>query len=86
MYGPDELEGECNLRYACAMGREVLDAGGKALRVGVTTDEIDRVVHEVRILLHFVLFFRFIFSGLIVFARIDVFRRRVWREIATHLL
>lgn len=46
VYGPDELEGECNLRYACAMGREVLDAGGKALRVGVTTDEIDRVVHE----------------------------------------
>lgn len=47
VYGPDELEGECNLRYACAMGREVLDEGGKALKVGVTTDEIDRVVHEV---------------------------------------
>jgi len=46
VYGLEELEGECNLRYACAMGREVLDAGGKALRVGVTTDEIDRVVHE----------------------------------------
>lgn len=46
VYGPDELEGECNLRYACEMGREVLDAGGRALRVGVTTDEIDRVVHE----------------------------------------
>lgn len=46
VYGPDELEGECNLRYACAMGREVLDIGGKALRVGVTTDEIDRVIHE----------------------------------------
>jgi methionyl aminopeptidase len=28
------------------MGREVLDLAGKALRVGVTTDEIDRVVHE----------------------------------------
>ena len=46
VYGPEELEGECNLRYACQMGREVLDAGGRALRVGVTTDEIDRVVHE----------------------------------------
>ena len=46
VYGPDELEGECNLRYACAMGREVLNEGGKALRVGVTTDEIDRVIHE----------------------------------------
>ena len=46
VYGPDELEGESNLRYATAMGREVLDAGSKALRVGVTTDEIDRVIHE----------------------------------------
>lgn len=46
VYGPDELEGECNLRYACRMGREVLDLGGRAVRVGVTTDEIDRVVHE----------------------------------------
>ena len=46
VYGTDELEGESNLRYACAMGREVLNEGGKALRVGVTTDEIDRVIHE----------------------------------------
>ena len=46
VYGPDELEGECNLRYACEMGREVLNEGGKALRLGVTTDEIDRVIHE----------------------------------------
>jgi methionyl aminopeptidase len=28
------------------MGREVLDIAGKALRPGVTTDEIDRIVHE----------------------------------------
>lgn len=34
------------LRHACRMGREVLDAAARALRVGVTTDEIDRVVHE----------------------------------------
>lgn len=34
------------LRHACAMGREVLDAASRALRVGVTTDEIDRVVHD----------------------------------------
>lgn len=46
VYGVDELEGECNLRHACKMGREVLDEGSKALKVGVTTDEIDRVVHE----------------------------------------
>jgi len=42
-YGSSEFE---DLKYACQMGREVLDAGGKACRVGVTTDEIDRVVHE----------------------------------------
>ena len=28
------------------MGREVLDEAWKAVAVGVTTDEIDRVVHE----------------------------------------
>jgi methionyl aminopeptidase len=31
------------------MGREVLDIAGKALRPGVTTDEIDRIVHEATI-------------------------------------
>ena len=46
IYGPGELDGECGLRHACAMGREVLDVAGKALRPGVTTDEIDRIVHE----------------------------------------
>lgn len=46
VYGPAELDAEDGLRHACAMGREVLDVAGKALRVGVTTDEIDRVVHE----------------------------------------
>lgn len=39
-------EGEPGLRHACQMGREVLDIAGKALRPGVTTDEIDRIVHE----------------------------------------
>jgi methionyl aminopeptidase len=46
VYTSNELDGEYGLRHACKMGREVLDAAGKALRVGVTTDEIDRVVHE----------------------------------------
>jgi len=46
VYTSNELDGEHGLRHACKMGREVLDAAGKALRVGVTTDEIDRVVHE----------------------------------------
>lgn len=44
VYGEEELEG--GLRHACRMGREVLDLAGKACRVGATTDEIDRVVHE----------------------------------------
>lgn len=34
------------MKEVCAMGREVLDLAHKAARVGVTTDEIDRVVHE----------------------------------------
>jgi len=46
LYGPEELDGERGLRHACKMGREVLDVAGKALRPGVTTDEIDRIVHE----------------------------------------
>jgi methionyl aminopeptidase len=40
---PDDPRG---LRHACRMGREVLDVASRALRVGVTTDEIDRVVHD----------------------------------------
>lgn len=40
---PDDPTG---LRHACRMGREVLDIAGKALKVGTTTDEIDRVVHD----------------------------------------
>lgn len=34
------------LRVACKIGREVLDEAAKVIDVGVTTDEIDRVVHE----------------------------------------
>jgi methionyl aminopeptidase len=46
IYTSKELDGEEGLRHACRMGREVLDVAGKALRPGVTTDEIDRIVHE----------------------------------------
>lgn len=46
IYTSDELDGETGLRHACRVGREVLDIAGKALRPGVTTDEIDRIVHE----------------------------------------
>jgi len=46
VFTKDEIDGETGFRHACQMGREVLDVAGKALRVGVTTDEIDRIVHE----------------------------------------
>ena len=46
VYGTKELDAEDGLRHACAMGREVLDVAGSSLRVGVTTDEIDRIVTE----------------------------------------
>ena len=49
VYTEKELDCENGLRHACKMGREVLDIAGKALRPGVTTDEIDRVVHEASI-------------------------------------
>lgn len=39
----EEVEG---MRLACRLGREVLDEAAKVIDVGVTTDEIDRVVHE----------------------------------------
>lgn len=39
----DEVEG---MRLACKLGREVLDEAAAAIGIGVTTDEIDRVVHE----------------------------------------
>jgi methionyl aminopeptidase len=37
------------IREACRIGREVLDLAGLAVKVGVTCDEIDRVVHEATI-------------------------------------
>jgi len=38
-----------SLRVACRLGREVLDEAAAAIGVGVTTDEIDRIVHEASI-------------------------------------
>eukprot|EP01034_Spumella_vulgaris_P022280 gene22280-28396_t len=46
VYTPEEILG---IREACRIGREVLDIGGRAVRVGVTCDEIDRIVHEATI-------------------------------------
>jgi len=42
----EDIEG---LRVACRLGREVLDEAAAAIGVGVTTDEIDRIVHEATI-------------------------------------
>ncbi|KAJ2033407.1 Methionine aminopeptidase 1 [Coemansia sp. RSA 922] len=42
----DEIE---KMRVVCRLGREILDIAARALRVGITTDEIDRIVHEATI-------------------------------------
>jgi Xaa-Pro aminopeptidase len=39
----EEQEG---VRVASKLGREVLDEAAKAVDVGVTTEELDRIVHE----------------------------------------
>lgn len=40
---PAEIEGT---RLACRLGREVLDIAHAAVRPGITTDEIDAIVHQ----------------------------------------
>ena len=42
----DEIEA---MRTVCRLSREVLDMGAAALRPGVTTDEIDEIVHKASI-------------------------------------
>ena len=39
----EEIE---KMRVVCRLGREVLEEGAKAVQIGVTTDEIDRIIHE----------------------------------------
>eukprot|EP00882_Tetradesmus_deserticola_P013224 GHRQ01014021.1.p1 GENE.GHRQ01014021.1~~GHRQ01014021.1.p1 ORF type:complete len:383 (+),score=166.99 GHRQ01014021.1:1308-2456(+) len=39
-------EEAAGIRRACRVGREVLDAAAAVVRPGITTDEIDRVVHD----------------------------------------
>jgi methionyl aminopeptidase len=46
MTDPEDL---LNMRKACALTRLVLDTAARALRVGITTDEIDAIVHETTI-------------------------------------
>ncbi|KAI4369799.1 hypothetical protein MLD38_018203 [Melastoma candidum] len=43
---PDLIE---RMREACRVSREVLDAAARVIRPGITTDEIDAVVHEATI-------------------------------------
>ena len=40
---PEEIE---KMRVAGSVAREVLDIAGRAVAVGVTTDEIDELVHR----------------------------------------
>lgn len=34
------------MRKVCRLGREVLDIAGRAAKPGVTTDQIDEIVHK----------------------------------------
>ncbi|KAI8052021.1 MetAP 1 [Syncephalis plumigaleata] len=43
---PEEIEG---MRVVCRLAREILDEGARAVKVGVTTNEIDRIIHEATI-------------------------------------
>eukprot|EP00795_Rhopilema_esculentum_P008636 gene8636-14651_t len=43
---PEDLK---SMKEVCKLAREVLDIAAKAVRVGITTDEIDRIVHEATI-------------------------------------
>ncbi|GME76932.1 unnamed protein product [Ambrosiozyma monospora] len=40
---PDEIK---KMKIVCELGREVLDAAAAAVRPGITTEEIDKIVHE----------------------------------------
>jgi len=43
---PEQVE---KMRTVCRLGREILDIGAAAIQPGVTTEEIDRIVHEATI-------------------------------------
>jgi methionyl aminopeptidase len=40
---PNEIQ---KMRAAGRVAREVLDIAGRAVKVGITTDEIDQIVHD----------------------------------------
>lgn len=66
----EEIEG---LKVACKLGREVLDEAAKAVAIGVTADEIDRIVHEVSL---FIFLFDFSLALGRKFQRVCTFSRR----------
>jgi methionyl aminopeptidase len=41
-----DAKGQAAMRKSCKLAREVLDLAAAAAKPGVTTDEIDRIVHE----------------------------------------
>lgn len=43
VHSPETIE---NIRECCRLAREVLDIAGSALKVGMTTDEVDAIVHD----------------------------------------
>jgi len=43
IYTPEEIKG---IRAACKLSRKILDIAAEMVKPGVTTEEIDRVVHE----------------------------------------
>lgn len=43
IFTPEEIE---TMRKVSQIGRDALDIGHAAIKVGVTTEEIDRIVHE----------------------------------------
>lgn len=47
VYSAAEIEG---IRAACKIGREVLDIAGRAVAVGVTGDDLDKIVHDETVL------------------------------------
>src|SRR5690606_30484561 len=43
VYGPEDI---AKIRAACIIGREALDLGHSLVKPGVTTEEIDKAIHE----------------------------------------
>lgn len=46
VYTKSEID---RVRAVCLLGREIIDIAGAAVKVGITTDEIDKIVHQATI-------------------------------------